>query len=124
MKSAFALLAIFASAGAIAETVVYSPSAKQQKVRVGDTFVVRLEALPGAGYVWQVKPGGHSNLKLRDTETERGRTGIGGKQRMVFSFEATAKGWATLTMVYGRPWLLNKGGKPEKTRKIDVHVLP
>ena len=124
MKIALAFGLILISAPAIADTVVYDASAKQQKVHVGDTFVVKLEALPGAGYIWQAKPGGHANLKLRNTQTMPRKGALGGKQTMVFKFEATAKGWATLTMAYGRPWILQKGGKPDKSRKIDVHVLP
>jgi predicted secreted protein len=92
-------------------------------MHVGDTLVVKLDALPGAGYTWAPTTTGRENLKFTQVQTLRAKSpAIGGKQTMLFRFLATAEGDATITLNYGRQWLLKKGEKPNKTMAIAVSV--
>ena len=124
MKALLALGFFCVAALTMAGDVVYNPKLALQRMKVGDTLSFKLEALPGAGYIWQPTPLGHNNLKYvgSKTATQKG-AGIGGKVTMTLQFKATSAGDATIALQYGRPWELKKGGKATKmiVAKITVN---
>jgi predicted secreted protein len=104
------------------DDITYKPGTRPA-LTVGDTLTVKLDALPGAGYIWQPTTDGRPNLKYISVKTLPERAGnVGGKRTMVLRFLATASGDAKLTLIYGRPWMINKGEKPEKTLEVPVSV--
>jgi predicted secreted protein len=123
MRIALSFVVLACTVASVADDVVYNASNQTQTLKVGDTLTFKLDALPGAGYSWQPTTTGRANLKYVSVKTlpqTKGR--LGGKQMMVLRFLATATGDATVTLLYGRPWLLKKGEKPEKTLTASVAV--
>ncbi len=120
----FLFLAILSSSVLLeADDVAYNANSPSQSLKVGDTFTIKLDALPGAGYGWQPSTSGRPNMKYISVNTLPMQTaGVGGKQTMVLRFLATATGEATISLAYGRPWLLKKGEKPEKTLAVKILV--
>jgi len=75
-------------------------------IRVGEEFVIALDAMPTAGYTWQAKFD-NEYLRLVDESFQPHDTEIiGSGARQVFSFRAVRAGETTVTLVYKRPWEL------------------
>lgn len=102
---------------ASASTYVLDPMATSSpQLKVGDTLIVQLNAMPGAGYTWTSNVTKASGLKLVSTKTLVGKSGmVGGAQQQVFTFKATAAGSQNLQFQYGRAWEIAKGATPQKT---------
>jgi len=100
-----------------ASTYVLDPMAvSAPQLKVGDLLVVKMNALPGAGYSWMAKGTQHPGLTLMSTKTLKGRPGmVGGAQQQVFTFKATKVGSQNLQLQYGRQWEIAKGATPQKT---------
>ncbi|MEZ0326750.1 MAG: protease inhibitor I42 family protein [Fimbriimonas sp.] len=123
MRTVLFLALLATSVSALADDVPYNPNRARQDLKVGDTLTFKLDAMPGAGYGWQPTTIGRPNMKYISVTTLPSQKGaIGGKQTMILKFLATAKGEATIALVYGRPWLIKKGEKPDKTLIVKVQV--
>jgi predicted secreted protein len=75
------------------------------RTRVGETFVIVLDANPTTGYSWSVVDSAGSriaNVGSAFLRPESGRVGAGGKQ--ILLFRATSPGAAALTFRYVRPF--------------------
>ena len=75
------------------------------RARVGETFVIVLDANPTTGYSWSVVDSAGSriaNVGSAFLRSETGRVGAGGKQ--ILLFRATSPGAAALTFRYVRPF--------------------
>jgi len=73
------------------------------RARVGETFVIVLDANPTTGYSWSVVDSGPArivNVGSAFLRPETGRVGAGGKQ--ILLFRATSPGAAALTLRYVR----------------------
>lgn len=121
---AFAILLVTSWAVAQKAVIQYNPASKTpQVVQVGDNFVVSVNAMPGAGYSWDIWKNGREGLSLiGKTSAPVNKGAIGGPEKMTYVFRATAAGKPVITMVYGRPWELEKGATPTKTLTIPVIV--
>jgi inhibitor of cysteine peptidase len=81
-------------------------------------LVVRLEANPSTGYLWEVA--GMDNTILREVgqvEFEPESAGLGAPATLVRRFEAVGPGQSNLALVYRRPW-----EKAEPARTFSVQV--
>jgi len=101
---------------------VYTDPATSISVVNGHDFLVALASNPTTGYSWT------ANVSNANVENEGSAyqahpvaahmVGAGGQQ--IFAFEASAKGAATITFSYARPW--EKGTPPVKTVVFHVTV--
>lgn len=75
-------------------------------LQVGDELTVRLEAIPGTGYSWNISEGDEGMLSLiGDPVFERsGVQVLGGVEQQIFRFRATSPGTRRLEFEYRRPW--------------------
>ena len=103
-------------------TVTLKENDKKVKLGKGDTLELKLEALPSAGYSWQVAKQNDKQLKLQGKPTyERPeKKVIGAKVKQVFRFKAAAAGASDLELVYRRPF--EKDKPPAKTFKLHVTI--
>lgn len=90
-------------------------------VPLGSTVVLRLEAVPGTGYGWQLVQDGSPQLQ-RDGEPHfepRSDVEAGGIEDEVFRFRAQAAGMAELECVYRRPWEKQASG----AKRFTIHIM-
>lgn len=92
----------------------------------GQGLEVELLATPTAGYLWKTRtvPGvlGAATESWRP-EIERDPNGpqmTGGNSFQKFSFGAGEAGNGQLVLVYGRPWELERGARPERTFRVTI----
>jgi predicted secreted protein len=90
--------------------------------KVGDTFTIPLEANHTTGYSWrlaqQPDPAILKQLGEKYDEDNSDRVGAGGVE--TWTFQAMAKGTATLVFEYARPW--EKEAAPVDTAKYRVII--
>ena len=104
-------------------TVQFNPLATEPQIlHVGDTFTVKVQAQTGAGYSWDLWKTGREGLAFVGQTSKKATGLIGGPSTVTYSFRATAPGKPVITMVYGRPWELEKGASPVKTLTIPVII--
>jgi predicted secreted protein len=75
------------------------------RARVGETFVIVLDANPTTGYSWSVVASGGSRIASVGSaylRPDSSRIGAGGKQ--ILLFRATSSGAAAVTLRYVRPF--------------------
>jgi len=101
---------------------VYTDPATPISIAKGHDFLVALASNPTTGYSWTASV---SNANVEDEGSAYQATpvaphvvGAGGQQ--IFSFEGSAKGTATITFSYARPW--EKGKPAAKTAVFHVTV--
>ena len=93
------------------------------QIKVGGILTLRLEAIPGTGYSWEVvqnnlnllKPLGESKFE----ETESGK--LGAVEYQIFHFRALAPGTNILKLHYVRKW--EKEAIPIKIYSITVQII-
>ena len=91
---------------------VYGKEDTNIEVKKGDTFFIALEENPTTGYMWTatvsddsvVKPGGD---QYNEEGSDKDLVGAPGTHS--YTFEALAKGTATITFVYERSFEENSG---------------
>lgn len=92
------------------------------QVSNGDIVTVRLEAIPGTGYSWQIAENDPDLLKpLGKPEYEESKSKlIGGVEYQIFRFKALFPGTTLLKLLYYREW--EKGKAPEKSYQVTVEI--
>jgi inhibitor of cysteine peptidase len=103
-------------------TVTAKEEGTKVKLARGDLLQVRLEALPSAGYSWQVARLNEQQLKAEGKpEFEKpAKKVIGAKTTQVLRFRAEKAGTSDLELHYKRPFEKDKA--PAKTFKLTVEV--
>jgi predicted secreted protein len=93
---------------------------REISVPVGNTVVVRLEAIPGTGYGWQVVRNGSPQLRQEGAPVfePKHRGGEGGTEDEVFQFRVQRPGTTDLEFQYRRP--LDSQSTAIKTFKIRI----
>lgn len=95
-------------------------SAQPPSVRttIGETFDIRLEAVPTSGYIWELDPRGlPGEVKLVSAETIPARGQVaGGPAIQIFRFRATRAGDLRIRFRYRRRW------EPEPIREMEISV--
>ena len=88
----------------------------------GGTLLLRLEAIVGTGYGWQIVRDASPQLKaVGNPKSEAsGNTKEGGMEIEVFQFLAHVPGSSDLELQYRRPW--EKQVAPAKTYRLRVIV--
>jgi inhibitor of cysteine peptidase len=86
-------------------TLTVQDDGHEISVAVGNTVILRLEAIPGTGYGWQIVRNGSPQLQLEGTPVFESRNKIeeGGAEDEVFRFRAQMPGTADLELQYRRP---------------------
>ncbi len=127
------LLLLLASAGCkaqaaspAAETGIRlggSDSGHALTMKIGDQFLVELEANPSTGYTWDIAEADPAILKqIGETEYRSASStpmpGQAGTQ--VLRFEALGAGVTTLKLIYHRPW--ETGVPPLNTFTLQITV--
>lgn len=80
-------------------------------IGVKETFELRFENLPGAGYCWYLPENYDSTqVKIRHSKEElmEGHFPIGGKYISTYTYTGLTNGTFLLGYSYGRPWLKEK----------------
>ena len=91
-------------------------------------LVVRLLGTPTAGYLWRVvqlpstlqTP--ESRFEAEVPQPAEGPPRVGGNSYEIYTFASGAAGSGELVMHYGRPWELERGGRPERVFRLTVSV--
>jgi Predicted secreted protein len=85
--------------------------------RPGETFVVVLPSLPGAGFAWRsgAEPG---IVRLASHSIQPASKAIGASALDEFVFEAVREGTTDLEFHYGRPWEKS----PAETWRVPVTI--
>jgi predicted secreted protein len=121
--------ALLIAVASFASSVTYIPGSKQPvRLKKGDTLIVELPTVSSGGYGWE--PAGKPNriLKMSHMTVRLAKSSpskvpiVGAPTTTLFAFTALKRGSATIALIYGRPWMLHKGGKPDKTLNIAVIV--
>jgi predicted secreted protein len=86
----------------------------------GSVVVLRLEAMPGTGYGWQVVRNGSPLLQPEGLPVfePRSKMEAGGVEDEVFRFRVSMPGTADLEFHYRRPW--DTQGPAAKTFRIRI----
>lgn len=108
------------------QTLLAADTGKTIRFAVGETFRVKLETVPTAGYIWRLDgelPGfleqvSEDTLPTTPEQLEPGF--VGGNHWMVFTYRVVQPGAATLTLIEGRPW--EKGAPPSNTFKLRIEA--
>lgn len=90
--------------------ILASDAGKTIAVPVGQTFSVKLESVPTAGYLWRLRGSvpafleavGEDTLPTSPQQLKPGFTG--GSHWLVFRYRAVQPGAAELVFLEGRPW--------------------
>lgn len=92
----------------------------------GQSLAVELLATPTAGYLWKA----HTVPAVLGAATESWRPEIerdpngsqmtGGNSYQKFTFAGGEAGDGQLVLIYGRPWELERGGRPEHIFRVTV----
>ena len=103
-------------------TLTEKDNGTQVQVTHGNIVTVRLEAIPGTGYSWQITENNPVLLKpLGKSEYEESKSElIGGIEHQIFRFKAVSPGTSLLKLLYYRAW--EKGKAPEKSFQITVEI--
>jgi inhibitor of cysteine peptidase len=91
-------------------------------MNTGDALVLRIEAIPGTGYGWQIVKDASPHLVAVGSPVfePKGRAEAGGTADEVFHFRAEQPGSGDLVLHYRRPW--EKQAAPGKTYQLRVTV--
>lgn len=124
---------IFAVSVAFASDVHFHEGDKQPvRLHRGQRLIIELDAASDGGYGWQAATRPrlrHLRFVTRESgpkdetprkEGEPPMVGQPGKNR--FIYKAVSRGTATIKLIYGRPWMIRKGQKPEKTLTIRAKI--
>jgi inhibitor of cysteine peptidase len=103
-------------------TLTEKDNGTQVQVPHGDIVTVRLEAIPGTGYSWQITENNPVLLKpLGKPEFEESKSKlIGGVEHQVFRFKAVSPGTDILKLLYYREW--EKGKAPAKSYQVTIEI--
>ena len=87
------------------------------QLEVGEDLVLRLEAIPGAGYIWSVTVDiGRILSPVGEPVFERRDPGLmGGVEYQVFTYKVISAGTLPLRYEYRRPWEKQKPPEREFT---------
>jgi len=123
--AAFALM--FAMSGARAETMTAIKLEKGRRetktMRPGDVIEIRLPAVPGAGYSWQVEGADPKVVSFAATRFEsRNAEGprVGAEVDQVITMKANGEGQAEIRLSYRRPW--EKSAPTDDTTVLSLSV--
>jgi predicted secreted protein len=119
-----------ADVGPTPEALVVGVAANRTEVLLSprQSLKVELLATPTAGYLWKVQTlprtltGGAESWRPEIERDPNGPQMVGGNSFQAFTFEPGEAGSGDLVLVYGRPWELERGGRPERTFRLTVSV--
>lgn len=96
--------AMAASSGVM--TFTAQDNGREVMIPAGSSVIVRLEAIPGTGYGWQLVHNGSPQLQLEGPPVFEPRSSVeaGGIEDEVFRFRVQLPGTADLEFHYRRPW--------------------
>ncbi len=86
-------------------------------VSVGQKFSIDLEAMPGAGYMWEI-PHTPAGIELLDQEVVSVSKAVGGPSTQRFTLVADQPGDYSLDFQFKRKWEKN----PMKTNQVSVQA--
>lgn len=94
---------------------------RQVSIPVGTQIVLRLEAVPGTGYGWQMVGKASPQLQLEGAPVfeSKSQEEAGGPEDEVFHFRAQVPGEVDLEFHYRRPW----EKEIPSTRRFSFHVI-
>jgi predicted secreted protein len=86
-------------------TLQKQDNGKEVKLKAGQVFQVRLEAMGGTGYWWYVQPPDARHVELLGEKTQAQAEGrVGGPVLGIWTFQAKGAGTAEIKMDYYRTW--------------------
>lgn len=102
-------------------TLTEQDGGEQVSIPIGSKIILKLEAVPGTGYGWQIVRSGSPTLQLEGAPVfeSKSQAEAGGPEDEVFRFYAREPGKVDLELHYRRPW--EKGVIP--TRTFTIHVV-
>ena len=122
-----ALLPMLPMTGSRAETMTAIKLEKGRReaktVRPGDVVEIRLPAIPGTGYAWQIEAIDAKVLSLVDKRFEnRSSDGprVGATVDQVITMKAVGEGQTEIRLSYRRPW--EKSAPTDDTAVLQVTV--
>jgi inhibitor of cysteine peptidase len=122
--SSMAPQALYSAMSSSEEAVIVTDKGNNGQLRVakGGTLVIRLEAIPGTGYGWQVVKSDAELLKPVGTPVfeQSEKDLVGAPEQQVFRFKAQAAGSVEVELHYVRPW--EKDVPPAKIYRITVRI--
>lgn len=105
-----------------AKIVMENEHGKVIRLKTGEVMELRLEAIPGTGYGWQIVRNTVPGFELLEPpifeDSDQGL--IGGPTMEVFRFQATAAGSGELELLYKRPW--EGDVSPEKVFQLTLAI--
>lgn len=101
-------------------TVTTEDDGREITIPVGTSVIVRLEAIPGTGYGWQLVRNGSPQLHLEAAPVFEPRSNLeaGGVEDEVFQFRIQLPGTADLEFHYRRSW--DKQTPAAKTFRVRI----
>jgi predicted secreted protein len=88
--------------------------------RVGDTIVVRLPEISGAGYRWTLTSVDSEALEMEEHRYEPARAGVGGAGASVWRFTPKRAGRTRVELKKVRPW--NPGDPAGERFAVDLEI--
>jgi len=88
--------------------IIHNDTVISKTIRIGETFDLQFEHLPGAGYLWEFSGGCDStevSIKQINKQPEEGNQPIVGKYVYTNRYIGLKKGTYRVEYAYGRPWL-------------------
>jgi inhibitor of cysteine peptidase len=103
-------------------TLTTQDDGREVMLPAGSSVIVRLEALPGTGYGWQVTQNGSPSLQLEAPAVFEPKSDVeaGGVEDEIFRFRAQHPGTVNLEFHYRRPW--DRQGPAVKTFSVRITI--
>ncbi|MBZ4189745.1 protease inhibitor I42 family protein [Niabella beijingensis] len=96
---------------------------KKIRLQAGETFLLQLDSLGGAGYTWIVEQNDERTTRVELSgagQAPRKKDPIGGSSITTVTITAVSKGTSSIKLVQKRPWEADQ--PPLKTVRIGVTV--
>ncbi len=108
------------SAFAATKTITDADKGGMVHLKTGETLELRLNSNPTTGFMWYLKKGSTSLLKLTSqSQTEPTESGVGRPIHQVFEFQAKQPGDGVLLLHYVRSW---DPPSPDE-QQFQIHVV-
>jgi predicted secreted protein len=103
-------------------TLTMQDDGREVMLPAGSSVIIRLEALPGTGYGWQIIQNGSPSLQLETPAVFEPRADVeaGGVEDEIFRFRAQHPGTVNLEFHYRRPW--DRQGPAAKTFRVRITI--
>lgn len=110
-----------ATTGGSGTTLSETQQGSTVSVCAGEPVRIRLEAVPGTGYGWELEAWNRELLRFDGSQPIQLRSEPGAPQLVEFRFQALRTGESPVRLIYRRPW--EKDRSPLKEFSVTIRIV-